>query len=298
MRQPLFVPTARGALDVLADMRQSRVHLAVVVDEYSGTKGIITFEDLVEEIVGEIEDEHDDAPATLLRALDDGLWEADAKVELDEVGERIDPRLAEVEEDIDTLGGLAFVLAGHVPQAGTMLHHASGWIIEVTEADERHVIRLRLHPPAHSGAEEDDHARCPPPAPLRALEAFVRIVRLGSAKAAANELGLSPSALSRRVGALEDFVGKRLFTRQHQAMKLTDDGQAFYAVVSPKLEELAEAVESQMEASNVMRLHLGVPALFAAERLLPRLPDCAACTRACTSTSTRARSSIRTGRSD
>ena len=109
--------------------------------------------------------------------------------------------------------------------------------------------------------------------PLRALEAFVRIVRLGSAKAAANELGLSPSALSRRVGALEDFVGKRLFTRQHQAMRLTDDGQAFYNAVSPRLEDLAAAVESQMEAGNVMRLHLGVPALFAAERLLPHLPE-------------------------
>jgi LysR family glycine cleavage system transcriptional activator len=109
--------------------------------------------------------------------------------------------------------------------------------------------------------------------PLRALEAFVRIVRLGSAKAAASELGLSPSALSRRVGNLEDFVGKRLFTRQHQAMKLTDDGQAFYNAVSPKLEELAEAVESQMESSNVMRLHLGVLPLFAGERLFPRLPE-------------------------
>jgi len=109
--------------------------------------------------------------------------------------------------------------------------------------------------------------------PLRALEAFVRIVRLGSAKAAANELGLSPSALSRRVGALEDFVGKRLFTRQHQAMKLTDDGQSFYGAVSPKLEDLAEAVESQMEATNVQRLHLGVPPLFAGERLFPRLPE-------------------------
>lgn len=109
--------------------------------------------------------------------------------------------------------------------------------------------------------------------PLRALEAFVRIVRLGSAKAAANELGLSPSALSRRITALEDFTGKRLFTRQHQAMKLTDDGQAFYNVVSPKLEELAEAVESQMERSQVLRLHLGVPSLFGGQRLFPRLPE-------------------------
>ena len=150
MRQPLFVPTARGALDVLADMRSSRVHLAVVVDEYSGTEGIITFEDLVEEIVGEVEDEHDDAPAELLRALPDGAWEADAKALLEDVGERIDPRLAQVEEDIDTLGGLAFVMAGHVPPVGTRIAHPSGWAIEVTQADERHVIRLALYPPAQS----------------------------------------------------------------------------------------------------------------------------------------------------
>jgi LysR family transcriptional regulator, glycine cleavage system transcriptional activator len=108
---------------------------------------------------------------------------------------------------------------------------------------------------------------------LPPLEAFVRIVRLGSAKAAANELGLSPSALSRRVGTLEEFVGKRLFTRQHQAMKLTDDGQAFFNAVSPRLEELAEAVESQMESSQVWRLHLGVPSLFGGQRLFPRLPE-------------------------
>ncbi len=109
--------------------------------------------------------------------------------------------------------------------------------------------------------------------PLRALEAFVRVVRLGSAKAAASELGLSPSALSRRVGALEDFTGKRLFTRQHQSMKLTEDGQAFFQAVSPRLDDLAEAVDSQIENSNVMRLHLGVPSLFAGQRLFPRLPE-------------------------
>jgi len=109
--------------------------------------------------------------------------------------------------------------------------------------------------------------------PLRALEAFVRIVRLGSAKAAANELSLSPSALSRRVAALEDFTGKRLFTRQHQTMKLTDEGQAFYNAVAPKLEELAEAVEAQMDRAQVLRLHLGVPSLFGGQRLFPRLPE-------------------------
>lgn len=107
--------------------------------------------------------------------------------------------------------------------------------------------------------------------PLRALEAFVRVVRLGSAKAAATELALSASALSRRITALEDFTGKRLFTRQHQAMKLTDEGQAFYDAVGPKLEELALAVESQLDHAQVLRLHLGVPSLFGEQRLFPRL---------------------------
>ncbi|MYL98793.1 CBS domain-containing protein [Novosphingobium sp. FGD1] len=147
MRQPLYVPQSRGALDVLADMRAQRIHLAVVIDEYTGTDGIITIEDLVEEIVGNIEDEHDDAPEDLLVANDEGMWDADARVELDEVARRIDPRLAEVEESVDTLGGLAFVLAGQVPQVGTIVDHDSGWRIEVTDGNERHVTRLRLHPP-------------------------------------------------------------------------------------------------------------------------------------------------------
>ena len=147
LRQPLFVPQARGALDVLADMRASRIHLAVVVDEYSGTDGIVTIEDLVEEIVGDIEDEHDDAPQALLVRRDDGSWDADARAEIDDVGEAIDPRLAEVDEDIDTIGGLAVVLAGEVPQAGAMLDHPSGWRLEITAADERRVDRLLLHAP-------------------------------------------------------------------------------------------------------------------------------------------------------
>jgi CBS domain containing-hemolysin-like protein len=155
MRQPLFVPQARGALDVLADMRASRTHLAIVIDEYSGTDGIITIEDLVEEIVGEIEDEHDDAPTELMCRIDEHTWEADARAELDDVGETIDPRLALVDEDVDTLGGLAVVLAGEVPPVGRVLEHDSGWRIEVTAGDERRLTRLRLHAPVPAIPEED-----------------------------------------------------------------------------------------------------------------------------------------------
>ncbi len=148
MRQPLYVPQARGALDVLADMRSGRTHLAIVVDEFSGTDGIITIEDLVEEIVGDIEDEHDEAPVLLIVPIGEGMWDADARAELDDVATIVgDPRLAEVEEAVDTLGGLAFVLAGQVPRPGAMLEHPSGWRIEVTAGDETHVTRLRLHRP-------------------------------------------------------------------------------------------------------------------------------------------------------
>ncbi len=155
LRQPLFVPQARNALDVLNDMRASRVHLAVVVDEYSGTDGIITFEDLVEEITGAIEDEHDDAPEAMLVPLDGGMWEADARAELDEVGALIDPRLGKTDGDVDTLGGLAFMIAEAVPSPGAMLHHRSGWKLEVIAGDEKRVTRLRLHPPpAPSEGEE------------------------------------------------------------------------------------------------------------------------------------------------
>jgi CBS domain containing-hemolysin-like protein len=147
MRQPLYVPQSMGTLDLLAQMQASRTHLAIVLDEYSGTEGLITIEDLVEEIVGEIDDEHDDAPEALFVPLENGGWDADARAELEDVAAAIDPRLGEVEEDVETLGGLAFVLAGHVPQAGESLKHPSGWTVEVLEADATRVRRLRLHPP-------------------------------------------------------------------------------------------------------------------------------------------------------
>lgn len=109
--------------------------------------------------------------------------------------------------------------------------------------------------------------------PLRALEAFMRTVRLGSARAAAEEIGLSPSALSRRIANLEEFVGKKLFTRARQSMQLTDEGQAFYEAVNPHLEALTRAVENQSDNISLLRLRLGVLPLFGSQRLFPRLGE-------------------------
>ena len=154
IRDPLYVPMSRGALDLLADMRASHVHLAVVLDEYSGTEGLVTIEDLIEEIVGEIEDEHDEAPEALLVPIDGGAWEADARAELEDAAELIDPQLGETEHDVDTLGGLAAVLAGHVPAPGECVDHPSGWKLEVLDSDERRIHRLRLHPPVAREVED------------------------------------------------------------------------------------------------------------------------------------------------
>jgi magnesium and cobalt transporter len=155
MRQPRYVPQSMRALELLAEMRATRTHLAIVVDEYSGTDGIVTIEDLMEEIVGDIEDEHDDEPEELVVARGDGMWDVDARVELEDLAEQFaDARLEEVDEDVDTIGGLAVVLAGQVPEAGAMLTHGSGWRIEVLEADERRVAKVRLHRPIIEAAAE------------------------------------------------------------------------------------------------------------------------------------------------
>lgn len=109
--------------------------------------------------------------------------------------------------------------------------------------------------------------------PLRALEAFSHTVRLGSARAAAQELGLSPSALSRRITALEAFTGKRLFTRAKLAMELTEEGRAFFEAIAPHLDSLSRAIEAQSDRLKLLRLHLGVLPLFGAQRLFPRLTE-------------------------
>jgi CBS domain containing-hemolysin-like protein len=147
LRVPLFVPESMGVLDLLARMRTERIHLAIVVDEFGGTEGLVTIEDVVEEIVGEIEDEHDVEAAGMLTLLDDGLWEADARVELEELARVVDARLASADDEVDTLGGLVFLLAGHIPAKGEAFLHPSGWRLEAIDSDPRRIVRVRLHAP-------------------------------------------------------------------------------------------------------------------------------------------------------
>lgn len=147
LRIPLFVPESMGVLDLLARMRTDRVHLAIVVDEFGGTEGLVTIEDVVEEIVGEIEDEHDEAAAGMLTMLEEGLWEADARIELEELAKTVDARLATADDEVDTLGGLVFLLAGHIPAKGESVLHSSGWRLEAVDSDPRKIVRVRLHAP-------------------------------------------------------------------------------------------------------------------------------------------------------
>ncbi len=154
MREPLFVPESMGVIELLARMRTERVHLAIVVDEFGGTEGLVTIEDVVEEIVGDIEDEHDDAEASMLTMLDDGVWEADARIELEELAEAVDRRLSSDKDEVDTLGGLVFLIAGHIPARGECVNHPSGWRLEAVNSDPRRIIRVRLHAPAAEAERE------------------------------------------------------------------------------------------------------------------------------------------------
>jgi CBS domain containing-hemolysin-like protein len=153
LRAPLFVPESMGVLDLLARMRTERVHLAIVVDEFGGTEGLVTIEDVVEEIVGEIEDEHDEAAAGMLTMLEDGLWEADARIELEELAKAVDPKLASDDDEVDTLGGLVFLLTGHIPAKGESVLHDSGWRLEAVDSDPRKIVRVRLHAPEPAPSE-------------------------------------------------------------------------------------------------------------------------------------------------
>ena len=151
VRQVLFVAPSMRVLDLLLQMRLSRQHLALVIDEFGGTDGLITIEDLVEQIVGEIQDEHDIAEGPKLLPRPDGTLIVDARATIEEFEERIGPVLTEEEReaDIDTVGGLVVHLAGRVPSRGELAAHPSGITFEVIDADPRRLRRLRLrHLPA------------------------------------------------------------------------------------------------------------------------------------------------------
>jgi hemolysin (HlyC) family protein len=160
LRKVLFVAPSLPILDVLVQMRQARTHIAMVVDEFGGIDGLVTIEDVIEEIVGEIEDEFDVSLAPSLIERADGALIADARAAIDAVEERCGVRLrpAGDEEGVDTLGGLVSTLAGRVPKRGDVIVHPAGIEFEVLDADPRRVKRLRVRSvtPAADGAGDGD----------------------------------------------------------------------------------------------------------------------------------------------
>lgn len=156
VRQLLFVPPSMSAGDLLVKMQTSRIHMAVVVDEYGGTDGLVSIEDLVEEIVGEIEDEHDADEGPMLEPQGEHCYVADARVPVEELDDRLDTELVvdERNEDADTLGGLVFSLAGRVPVRGELIRHDSGIQFEILEADARRIRKLKIHLKPKSAAAE------------------------------------------------------------------------------------------------------------------------------------------------
>ena len=146
LRRPLLVAPQIPVLDLLLQMRQARIHLALVVDEYGGIDGLVTIEDLVETIVGDISDEHDEIAGPMVIERGDGALDIDARLPVEDFEARVGAVLTEDEReaDIDTLGGLVFTLAGRVPARGEVLSHPSGWEFRVLEADARRIRRLRV----------------------------------------------------------------------------------------------------------------------------------------------------------
>jgi len=155
-RDILFVPPSMPVVDLLIKMRATRIHMAMVVDEYGGIDGLATIEDLVEQFVGDIEDEHDVVEPEPLRLVAEGLIDADARAEVDALEEMIGRKLVieQRDEDIETIGGLVVATAGRVPQRGEVIAHPSGIEFEVVDADPRRLKKLKVRfkpvPPAEA----------------------------------------------------------------------------------------------------------------------------------------------------
>ena len=144
-RDTLYVPASMRAADLLLRMQSTRIHMALVIDEFGGTDGLVTLEDLLEAVVGEIDDEHD-VEATPEIVDRPGGWEADARAPLEDLEERAGQTLTpeDDEEEIDTVGGLVATLAGRVPQRGEVVTHPGGYEFEVIDADPRRIKRVRV----------------------------------------------------------------------------------------------------------------------------------------------------------
>lgn len=205
LRRPLLVAPQIPVLDLLLQMRQSRTHLALVVDEYGGIDGLLTIEDLIETIVGDIADEHDTSAPPRLEARPDGTLVLDARVPLETLEAAIGPFLTEEERaaGIETVGGLVFTLAERVPARGEVILHPSGLEFVVTDADARRIKSLRLRRPgdvlritaepasaAAGGAEPENAPPAPlPPAPLPSVPLPAASPTAGSAEGAGEEGG-------------------------------------------------------------------------------------------------------------
>jgi CBS domain containing-hemolysin-like protein len=153
LRRPLLVVPTIPVLDLLLEMRAQRIHMALVVDEYGGIDGLVTIEDLVETIVGDISDEHDEITAPTIIERPDGMLEMDARTTVEAFEEKLGPVLTEEERaaDIDTVGGLVFTLAGRVPARGELISHGSGIEFRVLEVDARRIRRIRVRRPGAAG---------------------------------------------------------------------------------------------------------------------------------------------------
>ncbi len=149
-RDTLYVPPSMRAADLLVRMQSARIHMAMVIDEFGGVDGIVTLEDVIEAVVGEIDDEHDEAVAAQILARPGDVFEVDGRVALEDLETALGRNLSDagVEEDIDTAAGLVTALAGRVPQRGEVIPHPAGLEFEITDADPRRVKRLRIRPAA------------------------------------------------------------------------------------------------------------------------------------------------------
>jgi CBS domain containing-hemolysin-like protein len=145
-REILYVPGSMRAADLLVRMQASRVHMALVIDEFGGTDGLVTIEDVIEAVVGDIDDEYDEVAPAQVVSRAGGVFDADGRAPLDDLEAALETPLAtaDQEEDIDTLAGLVGALAGRVPQRGEVIAHPAGFEFEITDADPRRIKRVRI----------------------------------------------------------------------------------------------------------------------------------------------------------